>query len=112
MKFSTKYYLLDEEAMQKLNPQRDKNENSSPILKHFETLLPKENIEKKNLETQALNEFGSTVEPISTIAIDQIEHTDDQLPTSNQKISSEQIIVPSSIVHDKLKKKDQIGKGI
>jgi len=106
MKFSTKYYLLDEEAMQKLNPQRDKNENSSPILKHFETLLPKENIEKKNLETQ------STIEPISTIAIDQIEHTSDQPLTSNQKISSEQIIVPSPIVQDKLKKKDQIGKGI
>ena len=49
MKYSTKYYLLDEEAMQKLNPQQILHTKSNPssILKDFNTSSVKEKIEKK-----------------------------------------------------------------
>ena len=75
MKYSTKYYLLDEEAMQKLNPQQILHTKSNPssILKDFNTSLVKEKIEKKNLENKQWDELGTKIQPILTSASKQTE---------------------------------------
>ena len=122
MKFSTKYYLLDEEAMHKLAG-KDKKADLSPILKDFNLTQLKENTEKKNLVTSphentekknletSIHEFGSPLEPISTVAIDQIEPIPNHSSTSN--LSSHQInLLPEVEIKKKKNKKKSNRKRI
>jgi len=71
MKYSSKFYLLDEDTMNKLNAKDILEKidlNPTLALNEFNTAKTKENIIEKNMETKTWDEFGSKIKPILSSA--------------------------------------------